>query len=102
MKRLVFVAIGLFVLAGVVTGTRAALAQLNPPGADIPTTKVKRGQVDTSVHATGELRATKSEVLSAPASGAQLRILTLKQTGTQVKKGDLVVEFDPSDQEYQV
>ncbi len=102
MKRLVFVVIGLFVLAGVVTGTRAALAQLNPPGANIPTTTVKRGQVDTSVHATGELRATKSEVLSAPASGAQLRILTLKATGTEVKKGDLVVEFDPSDQEYQV
>jgi biotin carboxyl carrier protein len=102
MKRLLFVAIGLFLLAGVVTGTRAALAQLNPPGADIPTTTVKRGRVDTSVNATGELKATKSEVLSAPASGAQLRILTLKQTGVHVKKGDVIVEFDPSDQEYQV
>ncbi len=37
MKRLVFVAIGLFVLAGVVTGTRAALAQLQPQGAGVPT-----------------------------------------------------------------
>ena len=102
MKRLVFVAIGLFVLAGVVTGTRAALAQLQPQGAGVPTTTVKRGRVDTSVHAMGELKATQSETLSAPASGTQLRLLTLRQTGAQVKKGDVVVEFDPSDQEYQV
>jgi HlyD family secretion protein len=102
MKRIVFWTIGLVLFAGVVTGTRAALAQLQPRGLAVPTADVKRGQVDTSVYATGELRATKSEVLSAPPSGTQLRILHLRATGTAIKKGDVIVEFDPSEQEFQV
>jgi HlyD family secretion protein len=102
MKRLLFWTVGIVLLAGVVTGTRATLSNLQPRGPVVPTAEVKRGQVDTSVQVTGELKATRSELLTAPASGAQLRILHLAQTGTPVKKGDLIVGFDPSDQEYQV
>jgi HlyD family secretion protein len=100
MKRLVVLALGAGVMAALVLGGRAALAQLETSGTEIPTAIVKRGQVDTSVHATGEIKTTKSELLSAPPAGAQLRILKLKMTGTPVKAGEVVVEFDPSEQEY--
>jgi HlyD family secretion protein len=102
MKRLLFWTAGIVLVAGGVVGTRAALSNLQPRGPLVPTAEVRRGQVDTSVQVTGELRATKSELLSAPASGTQLRLLQLVQTGTPVKKGDLIVAFDPSDQEYLV
>jgi hypothetical protein len=36
----------------------------------------------------------------APPAGGALRILRLAPTGSAVKKGDVVIEFDPSDQQY--
>lgn len=100
MKRIILVTIGLVLIAAVVLGTRAVVAQLGTPGAEIPVAAIQRGDVDTSVVARAELRAARSEVLSAPPSGTQLRILKLVPTGTPVRKGDVVVEFDPSDQEF--
>jgi multidrug resistance efflux pump len=102
MKRLLFVPIALAVVAALTLGVRAALAELEPQASLVPTARVTRGTVPTSIITTGELRASKSEILSAPPSGTQLRILRLATTGAAVKKGDVVVEFDPSDQEYQV
>lgn len=102
MKRPLLWTVGIVLVAGAVVGTRAALANLQPTRAGVPTATVTRGQVDTSVHATGELRAVRSQQLSAPPSGSQLRILHLKTTGEAVKAGEVIVEFDPSDQEYQV
>jgi biotin carboxyl carrier protein len=64
---------------------------------------VKRGDLDMKVHVTGELRATHSEMLTAPPiGGGALQITHLLHTGTPVKKGDLVVEFDPSEQHYKL
>ncbi len=83
-------------------GARGALAQLDAGTAEIPTAGVQRGRVDTSVSATGDVRAVRSQTLTAPATGAQVRILRLLPTGTVVKKGEVVVRFDPSDQEFQV
>jgi HlyD family secretion protein len=102
MKRVLFWTLGLVLVATVVTGTRTALTSLQPRGPLVPTAEVKRGEVDTSVQVTGELRATKSESLMAPPSGTSMRILRLAQTGVSIRKGDVVVAFDPSDQEYQV
>jgi HlyD family secretion protein len=60
---------------------------------------VKRGQVDTNIYATGELRTTKSTLLYAPPAGGQMRLLTLETTGSAVKAGEIVMSFDPSDQQ---
>jgi biotin carboxyl carrier protein len=55
------------------------------------------------VYVTGELRASHSEVLTAPPiGGGALQITHLLHTGAPVKKGDLVIEFDPSEQHYKV
>jgi HlyD family secretion protein len=42
------------------------------------------------------LKAMKSVTITAPANAGDLQILKIAADGTQVKKGDVVVEFDPS------
>ena len=70
---------------------------------EIPLAEVKRGEIDLEVHATGELRASHSMMLSAPAVGGDaLQITHLVRTGQPVKKGDVVFEFDPSEQHYKL
>jgi HlyD family secretion protein len=70
---------------------------------EIPLAEVKRGDIDLKVNATGELRASHSIMLSAPAVGGDsLQITHLVRTGQPVKKGDIVFEFDPSEQLYKL
>jgi HlyD family secretion protein len=72
------------------------------PG-DVPITvaQVKRGDFQLRVHATGELRSTHTIPLTAPPiGGGTLQIIRLLPTGTAVKAGEVVVDFDPSEQEY--
>jgi len=55
------------------------------------------------VHARGEVRAVRSEILMAPPiGGGSLQITHLLRTGTVVKKGDLVMKFDPSEQNFKL
>ena len=68
-------------------------------GGDIPTARVTQGDVPVVVHTTGELRPVRSAGLVAPAIGGPLQILNITGTGTPVKAGDVVVEFDLSEQE---
>lgn len=68
---------------------------------DMPVGRVKRGDLAMRVYATGELRASQSQMLTAPPiGGGALQITHLLHTGTSVKKGDLVIEFDPAEQRY--
>lgn len=70
---------------------------------DVPTGLVKRGDLDMKVFVTGELRASHSEMLTAPPiGGGALQITHLLHTGAAVKKGELVVEFDPTEQLYKL
>jgi multidrug efflux pump subunit AcrA (membrane-fusion protein) len=66
----------------------------------IPTTRVKLGTVETKVYTRGELRPSKTAMLVAPPVGGTLQIVHLAKTGTLVKANDVVLEFDPSEQEY--
>lgn len=68
-------------------------------GTVIPTARVLQGDVPVVVHTTGELRPVRSVGLVAPAIGGPLQILNIMGTGTPVKQGDVVVEFDLSEQE---
>lgn len=71
--------------------------------ADVPTTRVKRGDLEMKVYITGELRASHSEMMTAPPiGGGALQLTHLLHTGVAVKKGDLVMEFDPSEQRYKL
>jgi HlyD family secretion protein len=66
----------------------------------VPTAHVTKGPLKLTVHATGELRAGRTVTMVTPPVGGMLRIVTLVQTGMPVKAGDIVVEFDPADQQY--
>ena len=65
----------------------------------IPTARVAQGDVPVVVHATGDLRPLKAQALVAPSVGGPMQILSIAATGTPVKEGDVIVEFDQSEQE---
>lgn len=70
---------------------------------DVPFALVRRGELDGKVYTTGELRANRFIMLTAPPiGGGSLKITKLLHTGTPVKKGDVVIEFDPSEQRYKL
>jgi HlyD family secretion protein len=70
-------------------------------GSEIPTTRVKRGRVTITVSARGELQGGNSEMLVAPMAGVDtMAITSLRDPGELVKAGDVVVEFDTTQQEF--
>jgi HlyD family secretion protein len=98
-RRILQIAGALVLSVAAYAGVRAAWAQWRPREAGVPTTRVLRGEVDTSIHATGELKSTRTTTLTAPAVGGQLRLISLLPTGSPVKTGEVVMAFDPSDHE---
>lgn len=69
--------------------------------APIPTARVRRGDVTFTVHARGELRGGNSETLPAPMTGGgEIHITFLRKSGELVAPGDVVVEFDKTEQEF--
>ena len=95
--------LGLLVAVAAVAVTFATGAPVIPDrGASVPTAKVVKGPLKLTVYATGELRAGRTVNLMAPPAGGTLRIVKLLQTGTAVKKDDVVIEFDAADQVYQL
>jgi HlyD family secretion protein len=82
-------------------GTVAKLTGLQRAEANIPVVQVKRGPVEVKIHTLGELRpARMATVVAPPVAGGMLQIAYLVETGTYVKEGDIVVQFDPSEQEF--
>jgi len=69
----------------------------------VPTTQVKRGDVPFTVAAKGELAGSNTEMLSAPMTGGgALGIRALRESGELVKEGDVVVQFDTTEQEFKL
>lgn len=106
MKRsrvLGLTAAGIIVATAISAVVEAGRVRMSAAGDDVPLAQVKRGDVDLRVYGTAELRASHSMTLSAPAIGGDaLQITHLVKTGTAVKKGDVIVEFDPSEQHYKL
>lgn len=72
-------------------------------GDSIPAAVVRHGDLDLRVYATGELTASRTAMATAPPIGGDsLQITQLARTGDFVKKGDLVADFDPSEQHYKL
>ncbi len=86
----------------VVSGRASSKAALNTQD-DIPLALVRKGNVDIVVHSSGELRTSHTMMLTAPSvGGGALQITKLLPTSTPVRKGDVVIEFDPSEQRYKL
>jgi hypothetical protein len=68
---------------------------------EIPTATVKEVDLQLKVFTKGALHTEQSRVISAPPiAGGTLQIIQLAAAGAQVHIGDVVLEFDPSQQEY--
>src|SRR3989449_1210298 len=65
---------------------------------DVPVAKVRRADFVISVRARGEIKSTRSVILSAP-QVPETRIVKLADSGRAVRKGEVVVEFDAAQQE---
>jgi HlyD family secretion protein len=100
VRTIVGLLIGLGLLALGAWGGMNLYRSANPASsAAVPSTAVKRGDVTFSVYARGELQGGNSVMLSAPMVGAQsLAITDMRSTGELVKKDDMVVQFDTTDQ----
>ncbi len=64
--------------------------------ATIPNAEVKLGDFVDYVELRGEIAVRSSKVITAPYNAGDLQILKLVANGANVKKGDVVVEFDPT------
>ena len=83
------------VLAAVATIASVSGAFSRGDAPDVPTTAVTKGEFVDYMQVRGEVKAVRSIPLTAPSSAGDLQILELKPNGTNVKKGDVVVRFDP-------
>jgi len=92
-----------FLLALALGGSCFACRQTTVLATDseIPTAIVKEVDLQLKVFTTGVLRTAQSRAITAPPiAGGTLQIVTLARSGAQVHTGDVVLEFDPSQQEY--
>ncbi len=62
----------------------------------VPTATVQLGEFVDYVQIRGQVAAAKSVLLAAPPVTGDIRIIKVVRTGTAVKQGDAVVEFDVS------
>lgn len=70
---------------------------------DIPTAEVQRGDLVLNITARGELRGGNPQTLTAPMiGGTEMHITELRKTGEEVKKGDVVVQFDTTEQQFKL
>ena len=68
---------------------------------EIPTATVKEVDLQLKVSTTGVLKTAQSRtIIAPPIAGGTLQIITLARSGALVRTGDVVLEFDPSQQEY--
>ena len=61
---------------------------------DLPTVDVTRGDFTDMLEIRGEIRPVRSVVLASPMQAGELQIIRLAKSGTMVKPGDVVVQFD--------
>src|SRR3990167_6468823 len=87
-------------LAGSLLLVAVIIIALSGSGAsDLPTYSAKRGEFVVSITESGELKATNSEVLTAPPIRGSLQIVYLAPKGEQVEKGDTLVAFDGAEKQ---
>src|SRR2546428_220703 len=79
-------------------GALAAYRLTGTTEVDVAVAKVRRADFVISVRNRGEIKSTRSVILTAP-QVPDPRIVKLAESGHPVKKGDVVVEFDAAQQE---
>jgi HlyD family secretion protein len=86
------IVLGLVVVAGAAFGA----VRFSRAAPVIPTAIVQRGEFIETIQFHGRVTAEKSVLLKAPSVAGDIQIIKLARTGTAVKKGDVVAQFDTS------
>ena len=93
-RRNILFAVGGFAIVAGIAGVSGAFGR--GTAADVPTTVVTKGEFIDYLQVRGEVKAVRSVPLTVPTTGGgDLQILELAKNGMNVKKGDVVVRFDP-------
>src|SRR5439155_13295090 len=71
-----------------------AIVRIASPASVVPTIEVKKGEFIGYLVLRGEVRAARSTTIAAPYEAGDLEIIKLAHNGGQVKKGEVVVQFD--------
>lgn len=73
------------------------------PPETIPVEPVRRGDVSFTITADGALQGGNSKMLAAPMTGnSQLVLTSLRRSGELVKTGDVVAQFDTTEETYKL
>ncbi len=107
MKRIPRIAFITAVLIAVAAGARSVprlFESLNTAApSPLPSTRVRAGDVTFTITADGAVQGGNSKMLSAPmAGGGTLTLTELRRPGELVKKGDVVAQFDTTDETYKL
>jgi RND family efflux transporter MFP subunit len=92
-SKLPYIIAGVVIPAAIFVFLRTTGAAAAPA---VPTAEVTKGDFIEYMQVRGEIRARKSKVMNAPSGSGDLQIVKLVPTGSQVKAGDIVVQFDPT------
>src|SRR6185436_20246249 len=105
-RKLRFLIPGAVLIAAIGGGIYRGIARtltVVPQASAVPTTAIKRGDLTLNIYARGELQGGNSEMLSAPMTGEnQLSITFLRGPGDVVAAGDVVPQFDTTEQGFRL
>jgi multidrug efflux pump subunit AcrA (membrane-fusion protein) len=82
-------------------GVFAAYRYAGATEVEVPVARVRKGDFVVAVRTRGDIKSARSVILKAPQVPG-LRIIHLAEPGRPVKQGDVVVEFDGSQQDQNV
>ena len=104
LRTLLVLLVVLAVLGALAWGAiRIVRATTATAALELPTTRVKHGRVTLTVNARGELQGGNSEMLTAPMiGGGDIAITFLREPGELVSPGDVVVQFDTTEQDFKL
>jgi HlyD family secretion protein len=91
-------AIGAVVVV-VALSVAAAASLRRETGTSLPTALASRTTFIDFLQLRGEIRPVRSVVLTAPSTGTDLQIIELAANGAKVAAGDVVITFDPTQQQ---
>jgi HlyD family secretion protein len=93
-KRTILASVAGLALVIIIAGVSGAFG--GGAAVDVPTTAVIKGEFIDYLQVRGEVKAVRSVPLTVPTTGGgDLQILELAKNGMNIKKGDVVVRFDP-------
>jgi len=87
--------LGLFAAFAIIIGAGLLVVRSsNATSNAIPTAEVRKQEFVEYLQIRGEIKAQNSKQLTAPSSSGDLQLVKLLHTGAQVKKDDVVAQFD--------